>query len=163
MKQQGFTLVELLIVLMVITVLSAALMPIASRSMDSYRVTTTIEEMKAIAGFAERARQLPGGDKFNNANTKTVASFLESYDVTNIGISATSEKKNHWSESYLITTTGKAAQVTTTVPLKGITPFEVNAKSSGTGTSLTYTHRVSPDNYTRLMHLRGNKHILYLE
>ncbi|EGL53977.1 MULTISPECIES: type II secretion system protein [Methylophaga] len=163
MKQQGFTLVELLIVLMVMAIIAVALLPTAIRSMDSYRVIATVEEMKAIAGFAELARQLPGGDQFNNSTTKAVASFLESYDVTNIGMSSTSDKKNHWSESYLITTTGKAAQVTTTVPLKGINPFEVIAKSSGTGTSLTYTHRVSPDNYTRLMHVRGNKHILYLE
>ena len=95
-------------------------------------------------------------------NIKSIKSCIYVFVLT-IGMSSTSDKKNHWSESYLITTTGKAAQVTTTVPLKGINPFEVIAKSSGTGTSLTYTHRVSPDNYTRLMHVRGNKHILYLE
>ena len=124
MKQQGFTLVELLIVLMVITVLSAALMPIASRSMDSYRVTTTIEEMKAIAGFAERARQLPGGDKFNNANTKTVASFLESYDVTNIGISATSEKKNHCCGACVV-----SALIPATITIKHI-HFSINGHNN---------------------------------
>jgi prepilin-type N-terminal cleavage/methylation domain-containing protein len=159
---KGYTLVELLVVTVVLSIIATLGMPVIKDVMESHRVISTVETMKALAASADVARRLPGGDNFTNASTSDIAALLNNYEANSQGLT-NSPLQTYWGTSYLITTTGQYAIVRVSIPLRDINPFETIAMSAGASTTLLVSHKPRGVNRSSVITSIYNKRHLYLE
>jgi prepilin-type N-terminal cleavage/methylation domain-containing protein len=159
---KGFSLVELIVVMLVISIVASIGFPAGKKMYDSYQVEATVETMKFIAAAADVARQLPGGDTLQNSDTTSVYALLNANQQSLSGIKAT-PMINHWGGIYSITTTGKSASVSTTIPIGNTKPFGANSYGDNSQSTLIVSHRSQATNYGALMRSVANKNIMYLE
>lgn len=159
---KGYTLVELMVVTVVLSILVAVGMPVVRNVIESHRILSTVETMKVLAATADVARRLPGGDNFTNVPTSNIATLLNTYDVNSLGLS-NSPLQTYWGTTYLLTTTGQHAIVRVSIPLRNINPFETIATPSGASTSLLLSHQPQGVNRSSVVTSKYNKHHLYLE
>ncbi|MDX1750979.1 MAG: prepilin-type N-terminal cleavage/methylation domain-containing protein [Methylophaga sp.] len=159
---KGFTLVELLIVTLVLSILATIGTPVIKDVIETKRVNATVETMKALAAAADIARQLPGGDGFIDAPTSVIANLLNAYDENSLGLTST-PLLTHWGTSYLIDTTGQYATVRTSIPLRDINPFETVSTPAGSSTILLVSHQPQGVNRALAITSKYNKKHLYLE
>lgn len=159
---KGFTIAELLIVIVVLSILSLAGMPVIRDVVDSNRILATVESMEAIAAAADVARRLPGGDSFNNVTTNNIAVLLNTYDVNPTGIPL-SPMTSHWGTNYTVNTTGQYATVSVSLPFRDISPFGSKSVSNGPNTTLLVSHKPQGTNRPVIDKALYNKKNLYLE
>lgn len=159
---KGFTLIELILATLVLSVLALVGMPVISNVVESHRVNATVETMKALAASADVARRLPGGDNYTNVSTNVIAQILNTYDANALGLSNT-PMQTHWGTAYQITTTGQFATVRVSIPLSNLNPFETIATNSGSNTLLLVSHQPQGKNRALVTGSKYNKHYLYLE
>lgn len=159
---KGYTLVELMIVTVMLSILATLGIPVVKDVMESHRVIATVETMKAIAAVADVARRLPGGDTFTDASTSEIADLLNNYEANSLGLTS-SPLQTYWGTTYLITTTGKYATVRVSIPLRDINPFETISTPAGASTSLLVSHQPQGVNRSAVTTSRYIKHHLYLE
>ncbi len=159
---KGYTLVELLVVTVLLSILATLGMPVIKEVMESHRVISTVETMKALAASADVARRLPGGDNFTDATTSDIAALLNNYEANSQGLTS-SPLQTYWGTSYLITTTGQYATVKVSIPLRDINPFETIATSAGASTNLLVSYKPRGDNRSSVVTSIYNKRHLYLE
>lgn len=159
---KGYTLVELMVVTVLLSILAAIGVPAVKKVMDSHRVLSTVETMKALAATADVARRLPGGDNFSEVATSDIAALLNSYDVNSLGLTNT-PLQTYWGTNYLITTTGNYASVSVSIPLRNINPFETISTATGASTLVMVSHQPQGTNNSAVVNSRYNKHHLYLE
>lgn len=159
---KGFTLLELLIVLLAISVLATAGAAAINGMIESHRVISTVEKMKVIAAASDVARRLPGGDTFNSVRTDTIAALLDAYDVNTTQMSL-SPMQTYWGNDFVVTTTGAFATVSANIPLRDIEPFEAVATPNGTDTILLVSHQPQGRNRPVVIGSKYNKHHLYME
>lgn len=161
--QKGFTITELSIVTVVISILALVALPLSAKIIESHRVEVTVKEMQAIAAAAEIARNMPGGDGYENVDTATIFNLLAAYGYSSVAGLTSEPKRNYWGGTFMVTTQGKAAKVTTTIPVGKVNPFGANATSSDSQSTLSVSHRGDGSNYGAAMRSVSNKTIMYLE
>lgn len=159
----GYTLIELVVVTVVVTIIASFGLHAASKVIESAHLDATVEDMKVLAHAAHIAQSLPGGDAFTNVNTTLIAGLLDAHDINISGLSSTHNKQNHWGENYTVTTSTQLPKVTVTVPLENINPFGTKATPSGSSTILNLWHRPSTTNSQILNQSLANKRIMYQE
>lgn len=159
---KGFTLLELMIVTLMLSVLAAAGLPAIKDAIDSHRILATVEEMKALAAASDVARRLPGGDNFSDVRTDSIAALLNAYDINSSRIPLT-PKRSHWGTDFRVTTTGQYATVTVSIPLRDIDPFEAISTPNGARTTLLVSHQPQGRNRSVAVGSKYNKHHLYME
>jgi prepilin-type N-terminal cleavage/methylation domain-containing protein len=159
---KGFSLIELILVMLVISIVATIGFPAGKKMYDSYQVEATVETMKFIAAAADIARQVPGGDTLENADTTSVYALLVSNQQSLNGIEAT-PMINYWGGIYSITTTGKSASVSTTIPIGNKQPFGAISYGSNSHSTLIVRHSSQATNHGALMRSVANKNIMYLE
>lgn len=159
---RGFTLIEILIVTSVLSVISLAMAPYVKDVMNYHQVGATVETMKAIAAAADTVRQLPDGDEYESVSVAVIATHLALYDA-NATANALNNLDSFWGNNYLVTTSGRFATVSTSIPLENINPFGVIATPNGASTTLKVSHRPTSTNYQRANASLINKKFLYME
>ena len=134
-QQQGFTLVELMIVVMIVAILAAIGYPSYTRYVQDTRQAEAQGEMMALSGALERYRAK--NFSYEDANTKLseLSPVLANSDYFSTAISVTGTG----SQQYEITTTPKTGLMTGTEVLKlnseGQTCMNVSGCTIGTDDS----------------------------
>ena len=134
-QQQGFTLVELMIVVMIVAILAAIAYPSYTRYVQDTRQAEAQGEMMALSGALERYRAK--NFSYEDANTKLseLSPVLANSDYFSTAISVTGTG----SQQYEITTTPKTGLMTGTEVLKlnseGQTCMKVSGCTIGTDDS----------------------------
>ncbi|WP_339344931.1 type IV pilin protein [uncultured Alcanivorax sp.] len=134
-QQQGFTLVELMIVVMIVAILAAIGYPSYTRYVQDTRQAEAQGEMMALSGALERYRAK--NFSYEDANTKLseLSPVLANSDYFSTAISVTGTG----SQQYEITTTPKTGLMTGTEVLKlnseGQTCMKVSGCTIGTDDS----------------------------
>lgn len=159
---KGFTLLEMMVVTLMLTVLASFGIPAIKKAVDSHRVIATVEKMKVIAAAADVARRLPGGDGYVSVQTNTISALLNAYDVNTTKMPAT-PLQSHWGTNYEVTTTGQYATVSVVIPMRDINPFETIATPNGPATTLLVSHQPESHNRPMVVGSKYNKHHLYME
>lgn len=162
-REKGFTLIELIVTTLVLTLLAGFGLSVGFNVLQSVRLDATVEEMRSLSHAAYVAKNLPGGGAYNNVNTSIMAGLLNSHDANFTNIPSTSDLKTFWGNNYKITTSGRFSRVSTTVPLQNINPFGTEAVPSGSNTVLHVWHRPSHNNGQHLNSSLANKRIMYQE
>ncbi len=137
-KQQGFTFIEVLVIMVLLTIITGFGVSYTFRAIDSVKVGATVNEMRNIAYSL---------DVFKKRGTDTIINFSISGTIAELNLSQATTaimilpptNKFDYAYHYSLTPT---IRVSTNVPVANINPFGANDIESATNaTTITVYYR----------------------